>query len=93
MSPALTFALLAPVHLDPEFGAVYEGLRTVMRTMRNPEVAAVLRARFGQVPTVRRDGPVSRLRVLSRSPVFGPGIQHLMDGNVRSEAEEEEWLH
>ncbi|CAK0900853.1 unnamed protein product, partial [Prorocentrum cordatum] len=38
MSPAVTFAILAPVYLDPEFAAAYEGLRTVMRTMRNPEV-------------------------------------------------------
>ena len=34
-SPLVTFLLLAPVQLDPEFAAVYEGLRSVRRAMRH----------------------------------------------------------
>ena len=31
MNPHLTFAILVPPQLDPDFGHVYEGLRTLAR--------------------------------------------------------------
>ena len=51
LSPLVTFALLAPVQLDPEFGAIYEGLRTVMRVMRVPALAETIKTRFCSVPS------------------------------------------
>ncbi|CAK0878634.1 unnamed protein product [Prorocentrum cordatum] len=93
LTPLVTFALLAPVQLDAEFGAVYEGLRAVMRAMRVPALATTLKERFGSVPTARRDGPTLRLRVLSRSGVFGPLVGRLLDGAVTDKQTEGEWLH
>eukprot|EP00959_Pyramimonas_sp_CCMP1952_P260132 5438845-Pyramimonas_sp.AAC.1 len=69
LSPLVTFALLAPAQLGPEFGAVYEGLRAVMRVMRVPALAETIKERFRSVPSARRDGPTMGLHVLSRSAV------------------------
>ncbi|CAK0857824.1 unnamed protein product, partial [Prorocentrum cordatum] len=92
LSPLVTFVLLAPAQLDAEFGAVYEGLRAVMRAMRVPALATTLKERFGSVPTARRDGPTLRLRVLRRSGAFGPLVGRLLGGAVTDKQTEGEWL-
>lgn len=60
--PLLTMALLVPVQLDPESGCVFEGLRTVMRCMRNGTMAQEPRERFYADPHFPVDGPTARLR-------------------------------
>lgn len=93
MSPLVTFEALAPVQLDPEFGAVYEGLRTVMRAMRREDVAATIRDRHSRVPTKKRDGPSMRLCALTHSATFQPAAKQLLTGANMSRQEEDKWLH
>lgn len=88
-SPLVTMALLVPVQLDPEFGCIYEGLRAIMRFMRNLNVAAEIRRRFFDTMQVPVDGPTARLRTLSQSAVLGELIYKLINGDFN----EDEWLH
>ncbi len=90
MSPLVTMALLGPTQLDPDFGVQYEGLRTVMRCMRNPEFASKMRARFLQTPHVRLDGPTMRLQVAAQFSVLSPQVQQIMQQPIPSEGL---WLH
>ena len=89
MSPGVTMAILCPVQLDPEFGAVYEGLRTIMRTMRVPGIAAEIRRRYHCTPTAVVDGPTLRLQNLRDVSVLAPRVNDLMEGEI----DEGLWLH
>ena len=89
-SPLVTMALLVPVQLDPEFGAIYDGLRTVMRFMRDPVTATEMSRRFALTPQCLVDGPTARLRVLADGSVLAPHIRRLLQRNTFCE---DEWLH
>lgn len=78
-----------PVQLDPEFGVVYQGLRAMMRFMRDPDIAAEVKRKFYMEPVTPVDGPTARLRVLSETSVLGPLVYKLVDG----EYSEDQWLH
>ena len=82
-------ALLAPLQLDPEFGCMYEGLRCVMRFMRNPVHAAELRRRYLLQPKRLVDGPTARLCSIAEGSVLGLRVQQLLMGKI----DEEKWLH
>lgn len=88
-SPLVTMALLVPVQLDPEFGAIYDGLRTVMRFMRDPVVASELSRRFAMSPRCLVDGPTYRLRALADGSVLAPNIHRLFHHEIC----EDERLH
>ena len=89
-SPLVTMALLVPIQLDPEFGSINDGLRTVMRFMRDPVVASELSRRFALAPQCMVDGPTARLRALADSSVLAPHIRRLLQRNNFCE---DEWLH
>lgn len=88
-SPLITMSLLCPVQLDPEFGVIYEGLRMIMRNMRNLRFAATIRQRFQEQPRKICDGPTARLVLLSQDDTLGPLVQQLLCGQIQ----EDEWLH
>ena len=80
MSPHITLSLLAPVQLDPTFGAMYESLRCILRGLRIPEIAGMVRERFFTTPRRAVDGPVSNLRFLADNTVLGRTIYGLFSG-------------
>lgn len=88
-SPLVTMALLVPVQLDPEFGCIYEGLRTVMRFMRDKVQAQELRKRFYAEPAFPIDGPTARLHAVATSSILGRWVSQLMEGGIS----EDKWLH
>ncbi|CAE7437407.1 unnamed protein product [Symbiodinium sp. CCMP2592] len=87
MSPLITFAILAPPQLDPTFGPIYFGLRTVARCIRDSDFRDVLRQEFQKDAWV--EGPAARLRLLADSPVFRELINELVYRPVN----EQEWAH
>ncbi|CAE7235511.1 unnamed protein product [Symbiodinium sp. CCMP2592] len=89
MSPLVTMAILCPVQLDPEFGAAYEGLRTVMRIMRVPDIAAEIRRRYHCTPSAVVDGPTLRLQNLRDVSILSTRVNELMAGEI----DEGLWLH
>ena len=88
-SPLVTMALLVPVQLDPEFGCIYEGLRAIMRYVRQPRAAAELRRRFYTDPLFPVDGPTARPKTLADASVLGRHIYTLINGEFC----EGNWLH
>ncbi|CAE7804996.1 unnamed protein product [Symbiodinium sp. CCMP2592] len=82
-------AILCPVQLDPEFGAAYEGLRTVMRIMRVPDIAAEIRRRYHCTPSAVVDGPTLRLQNLRDVSILSTRVNELMAGEI----DEGLWLH
>jgi exonuclease III len=90
MSPSVTFALLAPPQLDPEFAFVYEGLRTVARAMRRQEFADQLRDRFPRQTVKRGDGPLRRLQLLAQAPALAEQVNQLVAGGP---CNEHRWAH
>ena len=56
MSPFITLSVLAPVQLDPFFGAIYENLRSIMRSMRNVAFRTQFRQRIEREPKYDIDG-------------------------------------
>ena len=89
-SVPLTFSLLLPPQLDPFFGPVYHGLRTVTRCMRNNAFAETVKKRILQLPSAHKDGPTQRLRELIEHTTFGPLVREMV-GNVT--LNEQEWAH
>ena len=87
MSPLITFAILAPPQLDPTFGPVYYGLRTVARCIRDVDFRNVLQEEFRKDTWV--EGPAARLRLLADSPVFNNLVHELVYQHV----DEQEWAH
>ena len=90
MSPQITLSLLAPVQLDPTFGSIYESLWCILRGMRIPEMAELVRERFFSTPRHAMDGPVSNLRFLADNTVLGHAIYGLFSGR---QIDEGKFLH
>ena len=90
MSPYVTFALLLPPQLDPLFGHIYHGLRTLARCVRNPSFAATSRRRLAYCSGTERDGPTVRLWHVQRVPVYAPFIAALFG---EASLDEERWAH
>ena len=79
-SPLLTFCLLAPPQLDPEFGYNYESLRTMHRAMKNPGIREKVSEMYQKPAVAARPGPVMRLRCLGRLAVYGGAVEELVAG-------------
>ncbi|CAK0853302.1 unnamed protein product [Prorocentrum cordatum] len=79
-SPALTFCILAPPQLDPEFGYHYEALRTMHRALQHPGIRAKVMEMYPKAAVAARPGPVMRLRCLSRLAVYGDAVKQLVAG-------------
>lgn len=92
MSPSVTFAILAPVGMDPEFGIIHDGLRAIMRACRDPTIHAEFRKRVMSTHHTNRDGPTARLRHLIVHPALGPMVTKLVH-HGSSQEEEGQWLH
>lgn len=88
-NPAFTMALLCPVTMDPEFGAIYTGLCNLARYVRCPVRAALVRQRFDGHMTTHTDGPTMRLRTLAAISNFSPLITQLLQGI----SDENRWKH
>lgn len=78
MSPFITLSVLAPVQLDPFFGAIYENLRSIMRSMRNVAFRTQIRQRIEREPKYDIDGPSMNLRFLLEHPVVGTVVSDLV---------------
>ena len=92
MSPSLTFALLVPVHLDPQFAMTYAGILAFQRAaLRRPEILtriypAITASEFDAV------GPCARMYELLDTPL-GPVIQELLDGTIHDQNQIDKWKH
>ena len=93
MSPFITLSLLAPVQLDPNFGVLYEGLRCVMRGMRDHHIAATMRRRFALQPLHLVDGPSQHLRFLADHSVLGTVVNTFMSRSTEVSFHEDSFLH
>ena len=89
MNPNITFALLAPPHLDPFFGPVYQGLRTILRCMRQDSFRCQLRKRFHEVAHAAVEGPSLRLKLLVEQGIFGESVMALFHDDIVPE----QWAH
>ena len=78
MSPFITLSLLALVQLDPFFGAIYENLRSFMRSMRNIGFRQQIQDRLSREPKYDLDGPSMNLRNLLEHPVVGHVVAELL---------------
>lgn len=89
MNPNITFALLAPPHLDPFFGPVYQGLRTILRCMQQDSFKCQLRKRFHEVAHAAVEGPTLRLKLLVEQGIFGESVMALFLDDIVPE----QWAH
>ena len=90
MSSYVIFALLLPSQLDPLFGHIYQGLRTIARCVRDPYFAATTRRRLTYYTGSERDGPTVRLWHLPRDQVYAPFVATLVGAAL---FDEERWTH
>ena len=92
MSPALTFALLMPVHLEPEFAMNYAGAIAFQRaTQKRPEILSrIFRAIVSSEYTAV--GPCTRMYELLDTSL-GTVIQEMINGNVTTQMQIGKWKH
>lgn len=92
MSPSLTFALLMPVHLEPEFAMMYAGAIAFQRaTQKRPEILSRI---FPAIVSSEHKvvGPCTRMYELLDTPL-GSVIQEMINGNVITQMQIEKWKH
>ena len=92
MSPSLTFALLLPAHLDPQFAMMYVGALAFQRAaQKRPEILSRL---FPAITASEYEavGPCTRMYELLETPL-GPIIQELLDGAIHTQKQLDKWKH
>ena len=81
-SPALTFCLLVPPQLDPEFDYNDEALRAMQRAPQKPDISERVEHNFGKEIVAAKPAPITRLRGMARMTVYGEAVKAMPKGDA-----------
>lgn len=89
MNTHLIFALFLAPQLDPYFGHIYQGLRTLARCLRQEQIRTEVQRRCNFVQRRSSEGPCRKLRLLVKG-IFGQKVLELLHTEG---LDTEKWAH